>query len=66
MPFFLGKIYFIFSILNFYKIFKMILSEKDYGVKYEVGYSDYTFELWMLLYVADMKAAVSSRTAYFK
>lgn len=41
-------------------------TEKDYGIKYELGYSNYTFELWILLHVADMKAAVSSRTAYLK
>lgn len=41
-------------------------AEKDYGVMYELGYSNYTFELWMLLHVRDMKHAVSNRYAYLQ
>lgn len=41
-------------------------TEKDYGVVFELGYSNYTFELWLLLHVADMRAAVLNRMAYLR
>lgn len=41
-------------------------TENDFGVQYELGYTNYTFELWMLLHVADMKRGVANRTAYLK
>lgn len=47
------------------KKFRKLLSElKDVDHSYELGYSNYTFELWMLLHVTDMKAAVVNRTKY--
>ena len=39
-------------------------TETDFGISYALGYTNYTFELWMLLHVADMKAPVIGRTAY--
>lgn len=44
----------------------MRTAEDDYGVTYKLGYSNYTFELWMLLHVRDMKHTVSNRYAYLK
>lgn len=41
-------------------------TEKEYGVCYELGYTNYTFELWMLLHVADMTVGVTHRYAYLK
>ena len=41
-------------------------AEMDYGVNYELGYSNYTFELWMLLHVRDMQHAVTNRYAYLR
>ena len=38
--------------------------ESKFGITYELGYSNYTFELWMLLHVADMNYAVTDRYAY--
>ena len=50
------------------KIFGMIdemrTAEDKFGIVYELGYSNYTFELWMLLHVADMKHAVQDRHSY--
>lgn len=39
-------------------------AEREFGISYELGYSNYTFELWMLLHVADMDYSVQDRTAY--
>lgn len=39
-------------------------AEKQFGISYELGYSNYTFELWMLLHVADMSHAVQNRKSY--
>ena len=39
-------------------------AEKTFGISYTLGYSNYTFELWMLLHVADMSYAVQNRYAY--
>ena len=39
-------------------------AEHDFGVHYILGYSNYTFELWMLLHVADMNYSVMNRSAY--
>ena len=41
-------------------------AEQDYGITYKLGYSNYTFELWMLLHVRDMKHAVANRYAYLR
>lgn len=41
-------------------------TEKEHRVTYQLGYSNYTFELWMLLHVADMKYAVLNRDGYLK
>lgn len=38
--------------------------EKCSGVPYLFGYSNYTFELWMLLHVADMHAPLANRKQY--
>ena len=39
-------------------------AEKQFGITYKLGYSNYTFELWMLLHVTDMRHAVQDRYAY--
>lgn len=39
-------------------------AEDEFRITYELGYSNYTFELWMLLHVADMNHAVLDRKAY--
>ena len=39
-------------------------AEDKFGIVYELGYSNYTFELWMLLHVADMKHAIQDRHSY--
>ena len=39
-------------------------AEDQFWITYELGYSNYTFELWMLLHVADMSHAVLNRKAY--
>ena len=39
---------------------EMRKAENTFRIKYELGYSNYTFELWMLLHVADMKHAVAN------
>lgn len=38
--------------------------EKDFHLTYQLGYSNYTFELWILLHVADFTSPVPSRTSY--
>lgn len=37
-----------------------------FGISYLLGYSNYTFELWMLLHVADMTASLTNREQYLK
>lgn len=50
------------------KFFGMIddmrTAESQFRITYELGYSNYTFELWMLLHVADMDYAIRDRKAY--
>lgn len=50
------------------KFFGMIddmrTAEKQFNISYDLGYSNYTFELWMLLHVADMTHAVQDRHSY--
>ena len=43
---------------------KMRSAENQFGITYMLGYSNYTFELWMLLHVADMNYPVTNRKAY--
>ena len=43
---------------------EMRTAENKFGITYELGYSNYTFELWMLLHVADMTYAVQDRHSY--
>lgn len=50
---------------KFFAIIKEMKSvKKEFGIKYELGYSNYTFELWMLLHVTDMTSPVQSRGLY--
>ena len=50
---------------KFYGIIdEMRKAEKEFGMTYKLGYSNYTFELWMLLHVADMKHSVQDRHSY--
>ncbi|MGN0358349.1 MAG: RloB domain-containing protein [Blautia sp.] len=52
---------------TFYQLIDEIrATEKNYGISYKLGYTNYTFELWMLLHVTGMRAPVSSRTAYLR
>ena len=49
--------------------FSNILSElafakKQKGIKYELGYSNYTFELWIILHKQQLKASLSDRSQY--
>ena len=39
-------------------------AEKQFNIDYELGYSNYTFELWMLLHVTDLTHAVQDRHSY--
>ena len=39
-------------------------AEDMFGITYKLGYSNYTFELWMLLHVADVIFAVRDRSSY--
>lgn len=41
-------------------------AEKKFNVSYELGYSNYSFELWMLLHVSDMNYAIHDRESYLK
>ena len=41
-------------------------AERMFDISYRLCYSNYTFELWMLLHVADMTAGVTSRAAYLR
>ena len=43
---------------------EMRMAEDKFSIVYELGYSNYTFELWMLLHVADMTHAVQDRHSY--
>ena len=43
---------------------EMRTAEDKFGIVYELGYSNYTFELWMLLHVSDMNHAVQDRHSY--
>lgn len=43
---------------------EMINVKKDSEVPYILGYSNFTFELWILLHVADMKGPVTDRYSY--
>ena len=43
---------------------EMRKAEGEFGISYELGYSNYTFELWMLLHVADMDHSVQDRKDY--
>jgi len=45
-------------------ISEMREAEEEWDLSYEMGYSNYTFELWMLLHAADMKYAIRDRYAY--
>ena len=40
--------------------------ETDFGISYNLGYTNYTFELWILLHVADMKSPVVDKSSYLK
>ena len=52
---------------KFYRIIdEMRTAEQTFGISYCMGYSNYTFELWMLLHVADMTASVANRGAYLR
>ena len=42
----------------------MRTAEDKFGISYKLGYSNYTFELWMLLHVADMTHSVQDRNSY--
>ena len=41
-------------------------AEKTFDITYQLGYSNYTFELWMLLHATDMEHSVQDRYAYLK
>ena len=45
---------------------EMRKAEREFRISYRLGYSNYTFELWMLLHVTDMTSSVSNRTAYLR
>ena len=52
---------------KFYRIIdEMRTAERTFNISYCLGYSNYTFELWMLLHVADMTASVANRGAYLR
>lgn len=52
---------------KFYGIIDEMRDVKEqFNISYEFGYSNYTFELWLLLHVADMNYAVSDRYAYLE
>ena len=53
------------------KRFKSVVDDmekarKDFKIPIFLGYSNYTFELWMLLHVTDMSSAVANRQSYLK
>ena len=39
-------------------------TEEDFNIKYELGYSNYSFELWMLLHVTDVSLVCDNRYSY--
>ena len=45
---------------------EMRKAEGQFNVSYKLGYSNYSFELWMLLHVAEMNYAVQDRYSYLK
>ena len=50
---------------KFYNLIdEMRSAEEEFGLTYELGYSNYTFELWMLLHVTDMNYSVQDRHSY--
>ena len=50
---------------KFYSVIsEMRTAENKFGITYELGYTNYTFELWMLLHVTNMKNSVRDRFAY--
>lgn len=52
---------------KFYGIIdEMRNAERTFGISYCLGYSNYTFELWMLLHIADMTSSVVNRAAYLQ
>ena len=42
----------------------LIDARKTFSVAYDLGYSNYTFELWLLLHVTDMNAPLADRYHY--
>lgn len=48
----------------FQVISEMREAENKFGITYELGYTNYTFELWMLLHITDMSNPVRDRFAY--
>ena len=52
---------------NFYALLKNISdAKKIFGINYELGYSNYSFELWLLLHVCGMSQTLSSRKDYLR
>lgn len=45
-------------------IAKLREAESNSNLRYLLGYSNYTFELWVLLHVTDFTSPVSDRTSY--
>lgn len=45
---------------------EMRKAERTFGISYRLGYSNYTFELWMLLHVANMTSSMTNRAAYLQ
>lgn len=43
---------------------EMRKAEKDFHLTYQLGYSNYTFELWILLHAVNFTSPVPNRTAY--
>ena len=41
-------------------------AEDEFKITYALGYSNYTFELWMLLHVADVDFSVGNRYSYLQ
>lgn len=46
------------------KFENLLLEIHEIEHEYILGYSNYTFELWLLLHVTDMKAGLGNRTQY--
>lgn len=52
---------------KFYAVIKEMRDAEEFiNTSYKLGYSNYTFELWMLLHVADMRYAVADRSKYLE